>query len=45
MPPGEGLKLDLLCDMFEERQERLEEGKEGEDIKQLQFFIDMLAEI
>ena len=38
-------KLDLLSEMLQERQERLEDGEEGEDIKLLQFFIDMIAEV
>ena len=31
--------------MLEDRQERLEDGEEGEDLKLLQFYIDMLVEI
>ena len=40
VPEGDGWKLDLLSEMLKERQERNEDGKEGEDIKLLQFFID-----
>ena len=45
MPPGESWKLELLRKMLEDRQERLEDGEEGEDLKLLQFYIDILVEI
>ena len=45
MPPGESWKLELLREMLEDRQKRLEDGEEGEDLKLLQFYIDMLVEI
>ena len=45
VPPGEEWRLIQLREMLEERQERLEAGEEGEDIKLLQSFIDIHAEV
>ena len=45
VPIGEEWVLDLLKEMIEERQERLEAGEEGDDFELLQSFIETIAEV